>query len=406
MRRITTAAALALAALLAGCGDSQETAEAAASSYSWPEDDWSVSTLEAEGLDADAINRFVADLRSGKYGLVDQFLLIRHGRVVADEKFARDYDSIAATVRPDEKIGINTRDPQYDYDNTAFHPYYNATNLHSLQSVTKSVTSVVFGIALDDGFIESVDTPVLPFFDGYKFDTSDPRKAKLSLDDLLTMRSGIDWNTEGGYQDSTHSTIGLENSDAWIQFVLDRPMDAEPGTVFEYNDGVTVLLGKIIRIATGKRIDEWAEERLFKPIGIDTYYWKVTPDGEADSMGGLYLSAHDVARIGYLFLRQGVWRDERLLSEDWVRQSVARHVPDIEPGNAEEDTGYGYQWWLPAQKADEPFAYFAGGFGGQRLTVIPDLDIVAVFTGWDIRADYGLPERTFREDVLPAAINE
>jgi CubicO group peptidase (beta-lactamase class C family) len=218
------------------------------------------------------------------------------------------------------------------------------------------------------------------------------------------MRSGIDWNSEGGYQDSTHSTVALENSEAWIQFVLDRPMDADPGTVFEYNDGVTVLLGKIVGVATGKRIDQWAEERLFAPIGIDTYYWKITPDGEADSMGGLYLTAHDLARIGYLFLREGIWRDERVLSEGWVRQSITSHVADIAPENHEENTGYGYQWWLPERKVGEPMAYLAGGFGGQRLTVIPELDLVVVFHGWDIRADYGVAERTFRQEVLPAAL--
>lgn len=404
MPRIEKATALVFALFVTGCSPEQENADVAPYSYSWPDDDWIVSTPEAEGFNSAAINRFVEDLRSGRYGLVDHFLLIRHGRVVVDEKFVRDYGSIAATVRPDEKVGINTRDPQYDYDNTDFHPYYDGTDLHSLQSVTKSVTSAALGLALDAEYIEGIDVPVLPFFEEYEFDNSDPRKAAISLADLLTMRSGIDWNTEGGYQDSTHSTVGLENSEAWIQFVLDRPMDADPATVFEYNDGVTVLLGKIVGVATGKRIDEWAEERLFAPIGIDTYHWKITPDGEADTMGGLYLTAHDLARIGYLFLREGVWRDKRVLSAGWVRQSITSHVADIAPEDNEENTGYGYQWWLPERKVDEPMAYFAGGFGGQRLTVIPELDLVVVFNGWDIRADYGVAERTFRQEVLPATV--
>ena len=350
------------------------------------------------------IEEFVDDLRSGAYGLVDHFLLIRHGRVVVDEAFERDYEAISASVRPEEKIGVNTRDPQYDYDNTDFHPYHAGTRLHSLQSITKSLTSAALGIAVDEGLIPGVDVPVLPFFDGYEFDRSDPRKTAMSLHDLLTMRSGIDWQTEGGYQDITHSTVGLEDSAAWIQYVLDRPMDAEPGTVFEYNDGVTVLLGKIVRVATGQRVDQWAQERLFAPLGIGSSFWKITPDGEADSMGGLYLTAHDLARIGYLFLREGMWRDQRVLSEEWVRDSVTRHVTDIAPEDEGVKTGYGYQWWLPEGQADEPMAYFAGGFGGQRLTVIPAYDLVIVFNGWDIRADYGRPEQTFRSEVLPAAL--
>jgi hypothetical protein len=141
MPRIAKATALVLALFVTGCSPEQEHADVAPYSYSWPDDDWIVSTPEAEGFDSAAINRFVEDLRSGRYGLVDHFLLIRHGRVVVDEKFVRDYGSIAATVRPDQKVGINTRDPQYDYDNTDFHPYYDGTDLHSLQSVTKSVTS-------------------------------------------------------------------------------------------------------------------------------------------------------------------------------------------------------------------------------------------------------------------------
>jgi len=404
MPRIGTATVLILAALATGCSREYTPAGKDPASYAWPGEDWDVSTLEAEGLDAAPIDRFVADLRSGEFGLVDHFLLIRHGRVVVDERFERDYESIAQSIRPAEKIGINTHDPQYDYDNTNFHPYYDGTDMHSLQSVTKSVTSAALGIAVDAQLVDGVDVPALPFFEAHDFDRSDPRKTAISIRELLTMRSGIAWNTEGGYQDSTHSTVGLENSETWIQFVLDHPMDADPGTVFEYNDGATVLLGKIIRVATGKQVDQWAEERLFTPIGIDTYFWKITPDGEADSMGGLYLTAHDLARIGYLFLRRGLWQGQRVLSEEWIRQSITPHVADIEPENDAENTAYGYQWWLPAYKNDEAMAYLAGGFGGQRLTVIPQYDLVVVFNGWDIRADYGRAERFFREQVLPAAI--
>lgn len=245
--------------------------------------------------------------------------------------FSRWRWEAAAIVDTSKKIGINTLDPQYDYENTDFHPYLGGTDLHSLQSVTKSVTSAALGLAVDAAYIEGVDLPILPFFGEYESDDSDTRKAAISLADLLTRRSGIDWNTEGGYQDSTHSTVGLENSTTWIQFVLDRPMDAMPGRVYEYNDGASVLLGKVVQNATGKRIDEWAAEHLFAPIGIDAYYWKITPDGEADSVGGLCLSAADLARLGYLFLRKGVWRGRRGLSEDWVRRSVPTTVSLREP---------------------------------------------------------------------------
>ena len=157
MPRIGIATVLILAMLATGCSREHAPARADSALHSWPGEDWVISSLEAEGLNAAPIERFVADLRSGDYGLVNHFLLIRHGRVVVDEKFERDYESIAESVRPDEKIGINKHDPQYDYDNTDFHPYYDGTDMHSLQSVTKSITSVALGIAVDAGFVEGTD---------------------------------------------------------------------------------------------------------------------------------------------------------------------------------------------------------------------------------------------------------
>ena len=117
----------------------------------------------------------------------------------------------------------------------------------------------------------------------YPPDTSDPRRAAATLADFLTTRSGIDWAAPGQtYDDETHPTVVLEASDEWIAYAAGRPMVEDPGTRFDYNDGVSVLLGKIVREATGARMDGWAAERLFRPIGIDERYWKITPDGEAD----------------------------------------------------------------------------------------------------------------------------
>lgn len=387
--------------LVTGCSKQPEPVENA---YSWPGEQWDVSTLEAEGFEPAPVNQFVAELKAGKYGLVDQFLMIRNGRVVVDEKFPRDYAAVATAVKPEEKIGLNTRDPQYDYDHPDWHPYYNGTDMHSLQSVTKSVTSMALGLAIDMGYIESVNTPAMPYFKEYEHDLSDPRKNAMTIEDLLTMRSGIDWKTEGGYQDTTHSTVDLENSGQWIDFILQHPMDEDPGSTFEYNDGASVLLGKIVSVATGKRIDKWAENYLFAPLGVTSHYWKITPDGEADTEGGLFLSAHDLARIGYLFLRNGVWQGEQFLSVDWVNQSVTAHVVDVAPDNDEMNYSYGYQWWLPERAPDEPLFYSGLGFGGQRLTVIPDLDIIIVFNAWDIRNDYGVPEQTLRRKILPEAL--
>lgn len=406
MRRIFSAAVYALILLNAGCAQNENSAEEGSASYSWPQEEWEASTLEAEGIDSLPITRFVEEIESGKYGMVDHFLLIRNGRVVVDERFKRDYKLVAEKVRPDERIGLNRRDPKYDYENADYHPFYQGTELHTLQSISKSVTSLALGIAIDKGHIVGIDAPVLPFFDAYDVDRSDPRRAAMKVVDLLTMRSGIEWEPDGSFQDPETSTVSLENAEEWIQFILDHPMDTDPGTFFEYNDGASVLLGKIVGVATGQRLDKWTEERLFDPIGIDNYYWKATPDQEIDSMGGLYLSAHDLARIGLLVLHEGMWLDERVVSKDWIRQSTSPHVADTSPNDDNDNRVYGYQWWLPNSNTDRPRAIAATGFGGQRLTVIPELDLIIVFTGYDLRGEYWIAERVLRTEVLPKAVRK
>ena len=402
MRLITAGA---LAAFAMGCSTPQneravsESASDYARDISWPQEEWGYSTLEAEGFDPEPVNRFIHDLVAEKYGRVDHFLLIRHGRIVAEQKIERDYAALSAALDPDDRLTPNFSNPIYNYDDADLHPYYQGTDLHSVQSVTKSINSAALGIAIDEGYIEGTNVLALPYFDSYEVDKSDPRKAGMTIDDLLTMRTGITWDYEGGFGSETDSTYLLENSETWIQFILDQPMYADPGTVFKYNDGASVLLGKILHEATGKRVDAWAREKLFGPIGIDEFYWKITPDGEADTEGGLYLTAHDMARIGYLFLRDGLWDGKRVISEDWVRRSVTPFIPDA-------STEYGYQWWIPEQENGRARVFGAYGLGGQRIMVFPEYDIVAVFQGWDPVAEYWQASNAFRKTVLPAALSK
>ena len=224
IRPFAILASLFLISALAGCGD-QQVANEAPAGPSWPAAEWPVSTPEAEGIDAAAIEALISDIEGGLYGLVDHFLLIRSGKVVADHHFPHDYAAIAAQYDP--------TDHQYNYDHPEWHPYYRGTKLHTLQSVTKSVTSAALGIAVDEGLIQGVDVPAMSFFDAYEPDLSDPRKAAMTMEDLLTMRSGLDWNEMISYDDASNSCIQLEASDDWIRFVLGHPMREEPGTVFD-----------------------------------------------------------------------------------------------------------------------------------------------------------------------------
>ena len=366
----------------------------AQSTQSWPTEKWIVSSPEKEGIDPLAIKELVSDIEAGKYGLLDHFLLIRHGRVVADHHFEHDYKKIATSY--------DQKNHQYNYDHPNWHPYYRDTKLHTLQSVTKSINSVALGIAIDEGHIpDGVKTPAMSFFKEWKPDMSDQRRRAMTLEDMLTMRSGIRWNEMVSYDSDENSCIQLEASENWIQFVLDQPMREQPGARFDYNSGVSVLLGKIVQVATGKRVDEYAREKLFEPLGIKESYWKITPDDEVDTEGGLYLSAHDLARIAYLVLRKGNWNGKQIVSEAWVNASTAPVVSDVFPASAKNDQGYGYQWWVPTHESGQTKIFSGSGYGGQFPIVVPEHDLVIVFNAWNI---HDQPEMSSMRAVIDRII--
>ena len=368
----------------------------------WPGAEWPVSTPEAEGVDPAAIAALVADINAGRYGLIDHFLLIRHGRVIADHRW--DHGERYAELLLEQEDTVNH---QYNYDHPAWHPFYRDTDLHSLQSVTKSVLSVAFGIAVDAGHVPGPEAPVWPYFEAYGADPSEPRRAAATIEDFLTMRSGIDWARPGQtYDDPTHPTVELEASEDWVGYTIGRPVSTDPGIRFDYNDGVSVLLGKIVSDATGQRIDAWAEERLFGPIGIAEYHWKITPAGEVDTEGGLYLSTHDLARIGYLMLREGEWDGRRIVSREWVRASTSPVIPDVYPGNDRRDNGYGYQWWVPLHEDGETRIFAGNGYGGQFVHIVPEHDLVSVFNGWTLHQRPEMASWTAMRDRIVPAVRE
>jgi CubicO group peptidase (beta-lactamase class C family) len=162
-------------------------------------------------------------------------------------------------------------------------------------------------------------------------------------------------------------------------------MAHEPGTQFAYSSGVSQLLSHVVTEGSGETIDKYAREHLFRKIGIKKFYWKMTPSGLPDTEGGLYLTAQDLARIGYLFLHDGTWRGERILPEGWVGETARPWVADVNPSNPTDNRGYGYHWWLIPYDGDNASHYLAAlGYGGQYLFVVPEKQIVAVFTGWNI----------------------
>ena len=358
----------------------------------WPTKGWPSSTPAAEGLDASVLDRLDAEITSGKHGYVDGLLVIRHGRVVYEKSYRHDYAKLFESA-PDRVPG------PYNYYDPAWYPYEHGSDLHTMQSVSKSVTSALIGIAIRRGEIPGVDAKALPYFSAYHL-AADPRRERMSLKDLLTMTSGIRWDeTTVDYTDPANSCARMEASKDWVQFVLDQPMAADPGTTFVYSSGVTELFAEVLRKATGKQADVYAAEHLFGPLGITRFYWKKTPTGHPDMEGGLYLTPRDLAKIGYLYLNEGVWEGKRILPEGWVACSTRRQS---DPTGEDASMKYGYQWWvLPGT----PSAFAAIGYGGQLLVVVPSRELIAVFTGWNIYDKPALTAEFARDRVLAAVRN-
>jgi len=238
-------------------------------------------------------------------------------------------------------------------------------------------------------FKAPLSTPVLHYFDESKVKNVDARKRRMTLRDLLTMTSGLDWNEDLPYDDPANPSDLMEAADDWVQFVIDRPMKDEPGTVFAYSSGATELLAYIFKRETGADIERYAHTHLFEPLGIHQYFWKRTPLGVVDTEGGLYLRAEDLAKIGLLYLNDGRWNGRRLMTSDWIKESLTPRI------DADEGFKYGYQWWLLPHGEPARLAWAARGMGGQRLIVFPEEQLIVVSTAWHI-----LNEASIEFDVL------
>jgi CubicO group peptidase (beta-lactamase class C family) len=341
----------------------------------YPEDHWRTSSPESQGLNSEVLQAFSDELSSGELGYIDDMLIIRNGYIVFSESYENDYDSLYKST--------NTTPGKYNYFDTDWHPYYNNTDLHTMQSVSKSITSLLIGIAIDYGLIQNEDVMILPFFNNYNIAVLDERWSRMSLKHVLTMTTGIEWDESTiPYTDPNNSCAGMEKSNDWIQFVLDQPIAAEPGDVYVYNSGATMLLSYILEKTTGMEVEEYCYQYLFKPLGIENYFWKRTPKGLADTEGGLYLRPEDIAKISYLVLKNGIWEGKKVVSQQWINNSTKRHVNINYP--SERSYQYGYKWWLLPYANETKFAIAGLGLGGQRPIVLPEYNIVAVFTGWNI----------------------
>lgn len=348
---------------------------------------WERTDPGSAGLDASVLTDLAARVSDGEFGNVDRMLVVADGRIVFDEAWSRDYAAIFRGRTSAIGCGPDACDSpsevhDFNYLHPDRHPFYRGREVHSLQSVTKSVTATLIGVAIQRGEIAGVDEPVFDLLGDHDRTGLDPRVRNATLEDLLTMRLGIEWHETDRPLDDTNTTLRLERSPNWVEFTLAQPADSDPGEKWAYNSGASHLMSAIILEATGRTADEYAEACLFGPLGIEEYYWKQDPQGLPDTEGGLYLKTEDLARVGLLYLQDGRWNGKRLLPEGWVAAATARQVEDVAPANPNWNWGYGYQWWrLDASGLD----VWAGlGFGGQYLVVIPERGLVGVANSWNV----------------------
>jgi len=270
------------------------------------------------------------------------------------------------------------------------HPFKPDTK-HVIHSCTKSVVSALVGIAIDEGYIEGVNQPVLDIFAKRTVANVDANKKAMTLEHLLMMANGLE--CRDSYLHSWRGLRQMRASDDWVQFMLDRPMIEAPGTRFEYCNGGSFLLSAIVQETTGQTALAFAQEHLFGPLGITDVDWPANPQGITIGWGDLRLRPHDMLKFGYLYLHEGRWGDKQVVPAEWVRAATTRHIA---AGTLSD--GYGYQWWV-----DDAGYYMALGYAGQYIVVVPGKDMVVVFTSDLGERDFFVPETLLKTYILPAA---
>lgn len=367
----------ALVGLIA-CGDGQPTGSGFPNPpqyvYEVPEqtdDGLLTGHLSDYGFDLQTITRLGDRILDRTFVNIHSVLIVKDGVLVLDDYFSGQ--------------GYNRPYTNWDKD-----------TLHSMHSVTKSYTSALVGIAIDQGQIASVDDKISTYLPEYPDIFQDSERDSIRVKHLLAMTAGLFWDEwTYPYDDIRNTHVALALSPDPVRYALELPVVAEPGTIFQYNSGMSITLGRLVHNATGLTTDAFAEEYLFGPLGITDYYWYSYPDGTFQTGGGLWLRPRDMAKFGMLYLNGGRWGDQQVVSQAWVEESVQQHAPGV---------GYGYQWWLGYYAVGGRVieGYSARGRGGQYIFVLPDADLVVVFTGWNDNELAGRPFDMLRDYVLAA----
>jgi CubicO group peptidase (beta-lactamase class C family) len=299
-------------------------------------DGWEISTPEAEGLDPEVLARIHDELlrEDRSFGTLGM-LVIKNGKLVWETYLRRQSD----------------RD-----------------HIHHIQSVTKSVTSLAFGLARDEGLFSDLDARLGDLMPD-KLSGLDRRKRDITLEHLLTMRSGIDFDN-----DVFSVEILVDKPRDPLRYILEKPLYANPGQAYRYRDADPQLIAYLIERESGRHESDLVAERIFQPLGIRDYYWEHGPDGATQGAHALHLRPRDLAKIGQLMLDGCRWQDEQIVSAEWCTLATRAHIAPEQTGHVQEPFGFGYYFWVLTERG----AFASWGHGGQFLLVVPDQDLLMV----------------------------
>lgn len=341
------------------------------------EDQWQIAEPESVGLDRAKLYTLVAKFEDWKEANLHGVVVTRHGKLAFERYFWG--------------LDIKARNGPAIVD-------FNSATTHDLRSMMKSITALVVGAAIDQGMIADVDQAVLSFFPEYG-DLRTPEKDRITIRHLLTMSMGLAWNDEAPY---TNENTLISVPDPY-RYVLSLPLVARPGSVWNYGGGATALIGGVLRRATGALFDELVASLLFDPLGILDVAWTRLSNGDPMNWCCCWLRPRDMAKIGQLVLDRGQWNGVPVVSETWVDAATSRQINTTLPGYS-----FGYQFWLGASSASGRKIDWvaAAGQGGQRIFIVPALDLVTVVTAGNYYGKQNLatlvPQIVFDDYVLPA----
>lgn len=327
-------------------------------------DGWEVISSEEVGISSVSLSKMMDRINETPGHNIHSILIFKNGKLVFEEYF--------------EGYLYSGNPPGSNGD---FIQYGRETD-HFLASISKTITSVLFGVAIKEGFINNVNVKVIDIFPEYK-DILTDAKAEITIKQLLTMSSGLAWNESSApYGDPANDVTALFNSDDPLRYVLSRPLLYSPGTQFLYNSGGTNVLGAVIQKYSGKSLLDFGNEYLFDPLNIQGGAWqRLSPDYYFAS-GGIFLRPRELAKIGYLFINNGFWGEKQIITPEWISESTKKHI--ITQGRTLPPAhGYGYQWWLEDFHVNEHTYYsiLAAGWGDQYLFIFPLEEMMIVFNG-------------------------